>query len=281
MATPQYACCPYISCRSGSNENALQYMSSLPSINSPESGHFHGHSRDMRPPVLPQPMEIADLNMSRTLPSLPASGSSNLDLLPPPTHGYGDVSYGNPNIAKIYQQFPTDGQIMRPAQDPIQDWYSTDDGPWTHIPKVMPPNNVIPDGRFQSKQTGSRNHITSGGRYMVHNPSESGSFHYGVPAVPHSDSGYGTRRSVANTSVFSGDVPERDQDCQSLTGQVENFQPFIGSNEDMQHRDIRPFDSWTSVTSIQESRGLICPTCRQPVKTQSELKYDNCRTCLS
>lgn len=263
-----------------SNEPALQYTSSLPSINSPEAGYFHGHSRDMRPPIPtplplpPQPMEIADLHISRTLPSLPTHGPGTLELLPPP--GYGDISHGNPNIARIYQQFP-DGQIIRPAQDPIQDWYSTNDGPWSHIPKVI---NLNPDGRFQSKQAGSRNHITSGGQYRLHNPSDSVSFHYGVP--PPSDSGYasGTRRSVANTSVFSGDVPERDQDCHSLTGQVENFQPFIGAHEDMQQRDVRPFDTWTSVTSIQESRGLMCPTCRKPVKTQSEMKYDICHVQL-
>lgn len=226
----------------------------------------------MRPPVLPQPMEIADLSISRTLPSPTATASSNLELLPPPSQGYGEIMYNNPHLAKIYQQFPADGQIMRPAQDPIQDWCSTD-GPWTHVSKVMPSNHLISDARFQSKQTSSRTHIPPGGQYRPHNPSESGSFHYGVP---HSDSGYGTHRSVANTSVFSGDVPERDQDCQSLTSRVENFPPFIGSNEEMQQRDTRSFDNmqWPSVTSVPESRGMVCPTCNKPVKTQSEMKYD-------
>ncbi|KUJ15909.1 uncharacterized protein LY89DRAFT_735054 [Mollisia scopiformis] len=248
------------------------YMSSLPSITSTEPGQFHRHPREMRPPVPPHHMEIADLSISRTLPSPTATASSNLDL--PPTHGYGEMPFGNPNIAKIYQQFPTDGQIMRPAQDPIHNWYSTNDGPWTPIPKVMPPN-VMTDGRFQSKQTGSRNHITSGGQYRPHNPSESGSFHYGVP---HSDSGYGTRRSVANTSVVSGDVLERDQDCHSLTGHVENFQPFMGSNDEMHQRDARSFEPWsTPVTSNPESRGMECPICHKLVKTQSEMKKHELR----
>ncbi|CZR60616.1 uncharacterized protein PAC_10512 [Phialocephala subalpina] len=254
------------------------YMPSLSSINSTDSGHFHGHTREMRPPV-PPPVEVADLSISRTLPSPTATASSNLDLLPPPGP-YGDMSYGNPNNGRIYQ-FPTDNQIMRPSQDPIQSWYSTQDGPWTHVSKVNPVSqDIISDERFQSKQTGSRNHNSSRGQYKQHqhNPSEAGSsFHFGVPGVPHSDSGYGTRRSVANTSVFSGDAPERDQDCQSLAGHVENYQPF-GYIEDMAQRDARSSEPWNaSVSSLSESRGLVCPDCHKAVKTQSEMKKHELR----
>lgn len=258
-------------------------MPSLSSINSTDPGHFHGHAREMRPPV-PPPVEVADLSISRTLPSPTATASSNLDLLPPPSGpGYGDMSYGNPNSGRIYQ-FPTESQVIRPSQDPVQNWYTAQDGPWTHVSTKVTPvmPEIISDGRFQSKQTGSRNHNPSGGQYRQHIPSDAGSsFHFGAPGVPHSDSGYGTRRSVANTSVFSGDAPERDQDCQSLVGHVENYQSFIGYNEQMQQRDARSSEPWnTSVSSQSESRGLICPVCHKTVKTQSEMKYDCHQSCM-
>lgn len=225
----------------------------------------------MRPPV-PPPVEVADMSISRTLPSPAANVSSNLDLLPPPHPEYAEMSYGNPNHGRMYQ-FPTDSQVIRPPQNMIQHWYANQDGPWTPVSKVMP--DVTSDGRFQSKQTGSRNHNPSGGQYRQHNPSETGSFHFAVPGVPHSDSGYGTRRSVANTSVFSGDAPERDQDCHSLVSHVENFQPF-GYIEEIPQRDDRSSEPWNaSVSSLSESRGLVCPDCNKAVKTQSEMKYDS------
>lgn len=252
------------------------YMPSLSSISSTDSGHFHGHTREMRPPI-PPPVEVADLNISRTLPSPTAAASSNLELLPPPGPGYAEMSYGTPNNGRMYQ-FPGDGQPIRPSQDPIQNWYTTQDGPWTHVSKVTPViSDILSDGRFQSKQTGSRNHNASVGQYRQPNPSEAGSFHFGAPGVPHSDSGYGTRRSVANTSVFSGDAPERDQDCHSLVGHVESYQPF-GYIEEMQQRDERSLESWnTSVSTLSESRGLVCQNCHRTVKTQSEMKKHELR----
>lgn len=275
MAIALYGCLSDIIC-SSPNDFALQNMSFLPSINSPNAGHFQGYTREMRPPLPPQLMEIPNFPISRTLPSLPTGG---IELPLPPSHGYGDIAYGTSNIARMNQHF-TDGQIVRSAQDsnPIQSWYQTNDGPWTHIPKVMPPNNASLEGGFDSKQTANRNHITSAGQYRPYHASDSGSFHHGVP--PPSDSGYasGTRRSVANTSVISGDIPDRDQDCHSLTGQVESFQPFIGAHDGIQQRDARSFDVWTSSspTSMPESRGMRCPTCNKPVKTQSEMKYESC-----
>jgi hypothetical protein len=181
----------------------------------------------MRPPPLdwpPQPVEI-DLNRSRTLPSPSASVSApnawDSSLLQP--HGFGELSYGSSNGARL-QQLPMDNQNRASAPDPLAQWYMGNDGPL--IPKVIP--EIVPKDRSQSRQTSNRSLLSYTGQYKAPNPSDGGSFQYGVP---HSESGYGTRRSVGNTSVFSADVPERNQDCQSVAGQVTNFyipnhQPF-------------------------------------------------------
>jgi hypothetical protein len=154
------------------------------------------------------------------------------------------------------------------AQDPLAQWYMGNDGPW--IPhRVIP--DIVPEDRSQSRQAGNRNNLSYTGQYKPPNPSDAGSFQFGPP---HSDSGYGTRRSVGNTSVYSADVPERDQDCQSIPGHVQDFQSFQTPNEVFQ-RDGRTNDqSWSHPASSPPSpSGLVCPTCRRQVKTQSELKY--------
>jgi hypothetical protein len=233
---------------------------------------MYGSTREMGPPPLdwpPQPVEI-DLNSSRTLPSPSASVSAPnaWDSALLQHHGFGELSYGSANVTRL-QQLPMDGQNRASTQqDPLAQWYMGNDGPWIP-PKVIP--EIAPEDRSQSRQVGNRSLLSYAGQYKAPNPSDAGSFQYGVP---HSDSGYGTRRSVGNTSVYSADVPERDQDCQSLAGHVTDFQPFHAMNDAFQ-RDGRTNDqSWTHPTSSpSESSGLTCPTCHKQVKTQSELKY--------
>ena len=224
----------------------------------------------MAPPPLefpPRPVEIdIDLSSSRTLPSPSTSGSNTWDPILQP-HGFGDAPYGSSNMARI-QHLSIDGQTRGPTQDPLYQWYEGNDGPW--IPKVIP--EIAPEEKMHARQIGNRNPISYGSHYRQPNPSEAGSIQFGVS---HSDSGYGTRRSVGNTSVFSADVTEQDQDCQSLAGHVENFQPFNGFNDLVQQRDSRTNESWTPpapTSTGSDSPGLACPTCHKPVKTQSELK---------
>jgi hypothetical protein len=223
----------------------------------------------MGPPPLdwpPQPVEI-DVN-TRTLPSPSASVSApnswESSLLQP--HGYGDTSYGPSNFARL-QQIPMDNQNRASVPDPLAQWYMGNDGPW--IPKVIP--DAVPEDRSQSRQASNRSLLSYAGQYKAPNPSDGGSFQFGVP---HSDSGYGTRRSVGNTSVFSADVPERDQDCQSIAGHVTDFQQFHALN-DVFPRDGKTNDQpWSHPTSSpSDSSGLVCPTCHKAVKTPSELKY--------
>lgn len=164
---------------------------------------------------------------------------------------------------------PSDVQSRGPSDDPLVNWYSANDGPWNPIPKVGTESAI--DERLLPKQTGNRN-MSYPGQYRRQNPSDASSFHFGIP---HSDSGYGTRRSVGNTSVFSADVHDRDQDSHSMLGPSQDFSSFShGYSEVLQQRD-RSNGTWSQTpptSNPSESRGLICPTCHKQVKTQSELK---------
>jgi hypothetical protein len=215
----------------------------------------------------PQPVEIdVDLSISRTLPS-PATAVTNPWDTTYPHVGFGEGPYGSSNMARMQQQVTSDNQTRAPTQDPLAIWYSENDGPW--VPKVIPA--AIPEDGSHLKKRGNRSIVSYGSNYRQPNPSEAGSVPYGIPT---SDSGYGTRRSIGNASVFSADVPERDQDCHSLTGHLESFQPFPSFVEVPAIRDIRLNDSWN--TPPTPGRGdtcnLICPDCNKGVKTQSELK---------
>ena len=220
----------------------------------------------MGPPFPPQPVEI-DLNSSRTLPS--PSGSATAAGWEPlfQPHMVTDYSYGSSNVAKMHP-VPINGPARGSGQDPLVQWYTGNDGPW--IPKVIP--DIVPEeGSSQSRQTTNRNIMPYGGQYRQMNPSDAGSAQFGFP---HSDSGYGTRRSIENTSVFSADVTEQDIDCPNLGGHVAEFQPFYGLKTTSQNEG-RPSDCWTYQSQGSYlSPGLVCPTCHKPVKTQSELKYD-------
>ena len=221
------------------------------------------------PPLefLPQPVEI-DLSNSRTLPSPSSSSSSIWDSTLFQTHGFGDVPHGSSNMAKM-QQIPMEGQISGVQQNPLAQWYTGNDGPW--VPKVIP--DAIPEERYARGQIGNRNSMPFGVQYRQTNPSDAGSFQYGPSP---SDSGYGTRRSIENTSVFSAEATERDQDCQSLINHVAEYTPF-GLSEVLQTRDARSGESWPLTipsSAISALPSLVCPSCQKPVKTQSELKYD-------
>jgi hypothetical protein len=227
---------------------------------------MYGPSREMGPPPLdspPQPVEI-DLNSSRTLPSPSASAPNAWDLQ---SHGIGDITYGSSTVARM-QQIPVEGQIRGPPQDPLGRWYLANDGPWM-LTEVIP--EAAPEERSQSRHIGNRNPLSYRGQYQQQNQSDAGSVQFGVHQ---SDSGYGTRRSVGNTSVFSADVNERDQDSQSLIGQGTDYHPFQ-FNDMFQSREVRAGDSWTAAvpsSSAPGAPGLVCTTCQKPVKTQSELK---------
>ena len=234
-----------------------------------------GSTREMLPPTThmdfpPRPMEIdlngSILNSSRTLPnpsaSAPAAWGESL---------FGTHPLDNPfgTITSSRSQQPVDNPVRTGQEDPLVQWYSANDGPW--IPKQI--MDAGTDERSNSQQTGNRIPQLYGRQYRSSSHVDGGSFHY---SVPHSDSGYGTRQSVGNTSVFSGDVNERDQDNHSLLGPSTDYQSFPGFNDSMQMQshDARIGHTWATPPGVSPpaSPNLICPTCGKAVKTPSELK---------
>lgn len=221
----------------------------------------------------PQPVEI-DLNSSRTLPNPSAPASLQWDQAVYPSQGLGDMLCGG-SLPRMSSIIASDGPARGPLENPIWQWYAGNDGPWNPT-RVVTESAV--DDRSLFKQASNRYPGAHSGQYRQQNPAGSVEFQFGVP---HSDSGYGTRRSVGTTSVFSSDVHERDQDTHSMVASVPDFPPFQGNQKEiLQQRDSR--NSWTSPCSqILEPINLVCPTCEKPVKTQSELKYGPCSIDLS
>jgi hypothetical protein len=243
-------------------------------MNPMDPGQMYASTREMGPPSQdwspPQPMEMDPLSNPRTLPSPQASVSPSNGWDPAllqPNH-FGDVSFGSSNHSRL-QQLPSDGpnRASPPANLPLAQWYISNDGPW--LPKGI--SGPYPEDRSQSRNIDNRGPLSYTGQYKTVNTSEGGSFQY--PA-PHSDSGYGTRRSDGNPSIYAPDVPERDQDYQNLQGQIPDYQAFPVLNDIFQ-RDSRTNDVSLgyATSSPSVSPRLICPTCRKQVKTQSELKY--------
>ncbi len=202
-------------------------------------------SSDFPTPLRPMEIDlnVRTLNVSRTLPS--------------------------PSVASTWEQsiFPPQASHTRGSpQGPLLNWCTTNNDPW--IPQSVI-RDIVSDDRMHTKHTGMRKQHSFGTQYRQPVPSDAGSFQY---AVPHSDSGYDTLRSVGNTSVFGGDVAERDQDCQSLASYVADYQPFHGLN-DVQQRDPRINDTWSQTgPKSSDPHALCCSICMKPVKTQSELK---------
>ncbi|KAG0645066.1 Transcriptional activator GLI3 [Hyphodiscus hymeniophilus] len=221
-------------------------------MHSPDAGHYVGSSRDMAPPPsfqsdfpAPRSTEIEVIS-SRTLPSPSGSSSATWENFPAP--GYGGLSeYGSGRPQPFDTQIHCSNGTLVMMGRGSRKGYPLCQG----------------KGPIQEQEQP--------------NPSDAGSLHCGVPP---SDSGYGTRHSDGNASVFSADINDRDQDCQSLGGQAADYQPFQGFNDVViQQRDARSSEHWPPVPSSSPSNapGLLCPNCQKPVKTRSELKKHDLR----
>jgi hypothetical protein len=238
-------------------------------MNSTESAPSYGSTR-MGPPSSEYPPQVLEIDpsSSRTLPSPSASAPVAWDSSTFPPHGFGEMStYGPSNMSR---QLPVENHSRGTAQDPLLHWYIGNDGPW--IPRGI--SEVPTEQRHRTRQ-GNRIPLHYPNQYRQPIPSDAGTHPY---AAPHSDSGYGgtARRSDGNASVFSADVPDRDQDFQSIAGPVPDFH-YPGMNEVLQPRDPRSND-WNvqmSNTPMSDSsrEALVCSTCHKTVKTRSELKY--------
>ncbi|KAF8850218.1 hypothetical protein BDZ45DRAFT_679913 [Acephala macrosclerotiorum] len=133
--------------------------------------------------------------------------------------------------------------------DPILDWYSTNDGPWS---------NIVPDKFGEIAKSSSSTHAAHANPFRAY---EYAGTHYGVP---YSDSGYGSRRSVADTSVFGH--AEADRDYYPVSHETTDYQSFI---------EQRPWSP--SASSKPDVGALVCPICNKVLKTVSELKKHELR----
>lgn len=209
---------------------------------------FHG-SIDGRP----RPLE----------PDLSSSGIA----LPAPIPGFIDT-LGDLQTSGISRNPQSPEAFARPTtRNPIIDWYTSQEKPWDPIQGRAAP--VARAGDFRS---GRLNYRLTGPAYSgyreSHVPSECETT--GPDALP-SDSGYHSR---ATQSVFNGSIcgdADRGGENGSISSHLAGLQ--------VERPTFSP-DSWrqtplqtTPLPLCVDNGSLICPTCRQKVRTKSELKY--------
>jgi hypothetical protein len=232
-----------------------------------DSRHLGEPAKDMAPPMLEYPPQVLEIDpsSSTTLPNQTKSVTWNSPAFA--VDGFGDAStYGASGSSRHVQ---VENHSRGTAQNPLLHWYIGNDGPW--IPKSSisavseeGPARGLHDAHIQFPQ---------GNPYSQRIPSDAGTYPFGGPA---SDSGYGTRRSDGGASVFSADVPDRDQDGPSFAVQLADFQQYPRMGEAVQQRDSH-INDWSllpevAVSDNQSGKVFICQRCQKRVKTRSELK---------
>lgn len=236
-------------------------------MGSTDPRHPYGPAKDMGPPLPEYPPQVLEIDPSSST-SLPSPSTSVAWNSPAfAARGFGDISTYSPSGAT--RQVPVENHSRGTTQDPLLHWYIDNDGPWipkSSISEVSEERypRVLHDNRLQFQHT-----YPYGQRYS----SDSGTYPFGVPA---SDSGYGTRRSEGNASVFSADAPDRDQDGQSFGIQVADFQQYPRIDEVLRQGDSH-LGEWAAVPGAaicddQSEKPFACPRCQKRVKTRSELK---------
>lgn len=201
---------------------------------------------------------------------------------PPPIHpdtNSADISLATPNPGLTeFNDSHSAGQFTRSSnpnnvsvrhpvqqQTPLVDWYTSHVAPWDPI-----------HGRARNdlRAGGKLNHRPNGAPFLdyrtsYHSPSES---EITAPGHLPSDSGYGslTRQSVAEGSLF-GDC-DRSGDTASVSSHLAGIH--------FDRSTVPTSDAWVNQTvghsenfvSLETNR-LVCPHCKEIVKTKSELKY--------
>ncbi|CZT10077.1 uncharacterized protein RAG0_14658 [Rhynchosporium agropyri] len=243
---------------------------SLASISSRDQGQMFargmGHSLT---DFLPQPVEI-DLSLARTLPNPGISAFMPSEFGFPP-QGLGGMPYLGSSISRI-PTISSESQIRGISGAPLDHWYTDNDGPWNPYQKSG--TESVIDDRLLSRHTANCN-LSYSGQYRHPNTSDAARF---ALEIPPSDSGYVTRRSMGNTSVFSADIQDRDQDGNSMAAPSPDYPVFSGYNEVLQQHYRRLPSTWSPQTTHPSGPPrLSCPTCHKPVKTQSELKKHDLR----
>ncbi|KAK2615408.1 hypothetical protein N8I77_002166 [Diaporthe amygdali] len=187
-------------------------------------------------------------------------------VLPAPISGFIDP-LGDLQSSAINRNPQSPENFVRPAtRNPILDWYTSQEKPWDPIQ-----GRTAPLPRAGDLRGGKLNYRPNGPAYSVyretHVPSECETT--GPGALP-SDSGYHSR---ATQSVFNGSTCgdiDRSGENGSISSHLAGLQvdrPAF-SSETWRQASLQA----TPLPLSVESGNLVCPTCRQNVKTKSELK---------
>lgn len=185
-----------------------------------------------------------------------------------PNYGYVDTSLFRQN------QDPIETAVRSGPQDPnpLLNWYTNNDGPW--VPPGTVPDISMDHNQSRGRLPGFRSTASS----IVptdpkHIRDANASGFGGFPFVfsPTSDSGYATRKSFENGSVFSSPLRA------SLSSQSHDNRSFPMLQVSARANGSELSDSWAgsqSASAIHQahSDALQCPTCGMAVKTKSELK---------
>lgn len=236
-------------------------------MRSMDSRHSSGSVKGVHHSVLDNPPQVLEIDPSSSTSLQSPSNPVTWDSPTFAAHGFADTStYGPSSSAR---QVQVDHQSRGRAQNPLIDWYVDNDGPW--IPKSS--ISEVSDERQPRLLQNTRLPFQHGDPYGQRNPSDTGSYQYGVPT---SDSGYVTRRSDGDASVFSGDGPDRDQDSQIFRGRPLDFQHYPPIEEGFQQHDSH-LNDWQLPPDVIDSsstagKSFVCHRCQKCVKTKSELK---------
>lgn len=201
-----------------------------------------------------------NLHRSRTSPDL-LTGTSALWPAVESTNYPIDLNFGDPWFYKS-RESTTQHLSSATQQVPLDHWVR-DDGPWTALNPDVLARDPFPES---SDSRHASTPYDNGDRAPRHR-------------VPPSDSGYGTvLQSVGTTSVFSGDLNDRDQDSPiSLDFHLRSRHQEVferASDDPTLKRSTSKWLEPASSPSKRQKSMLTCLTCHKPVKTRSELKYD-------
>ncbi|KAI1875641.1 uncharacterized protein JN550_001927 [Neoarthrinium moseri] len=165
---------------------------------------------------------------------------------------------------------PYDRQVRPVDPNPLEQWYTNNDGPW--IPKGIAPPGEQSSSRFNAASRGN-GFVFSGTYRESISPSECDTL---PPGAMPSDSGYGShgaKPSIATASVCRDDGMDQSQDTQSLAGQFSDLQFQASFNLDpRQWPQAQGQQPALSRAAPSEGKELTCETCQKKLKTNSELK---------
>lgn len=216
----------------------------------------------------PLPQALKPFVNARPYPIEPDPSTAGLSL-PAPSLSLTDP-FGDLHPPGVNRPSNPSDNFMRPSrQDPLFDWWTSQEKPWDPIQgrnQPMPRNGT----RLNYRHAGP-----AFSAYRSHAPSECETIGHGL--LP-SDSGYESlSRPRHSHSVIAGSI-HGDCDRSGETTSVSNGLAGLQFDRSMSSSEV-----WRQSGSVHtidvpvhvESKDLICRHCGNKVKTKSELKYDS------